>query len=396
MTTHESSTYNGLVPLEAVPQARRAMVGPDAPVPARMMAAKALLPMPPDELVPTLAYLGSVPEQEISTAARASAIELPENIMASILGRREMNPHVLDYYGRLFVGDSRYAEIILLNSSTPDETVRVMTTRTKRADLLDLVAQNQVRYLRYPSIIEALYYNSETRMGAVSRAIESAARNDVSLAHIPGFREIQASILGTGSFVASQVADEDETEDLPIDEDPDVEDAGIPEDDFQAMLRGAAQELESREKDDIDVAESHTSLWRQINEMSVPQKVRMALIGNATARRVLVRDAKKTVAMAVLRSPGLTDKEVQYFAQQKSLHEDVIAAIARNREWTRLPTTRMALVRNPKTPARYATSFLLALPERDQKLLSRDREIPGYLQRLARNMVAAKEAKKNG
>ena len=43
-------------------------------------------------------------------------------------------------------------------------------------------------------IIEAAFYNPDTKMSAVSRMLETAARS-LELGHIPGFREVQATIL---------------------------------------------------------------------------------------------------------------------------------------------------------------------------------------------------------
>jgi len=113
----------------------------------------------------------------------------------------------------------------------------------------------------------------------------------------------------------------------------------------------------------------------------------MALIGNETARRLLIRDPRKNVAMAVLQNPKISDREISMFSAQRSLQDDVIGAIARNREWTRFYPTRLALARNPKTPAQLAISFLATFSDRDLKALSRDREIPGYVQKQAKIQV---------
>ena len=137
-------------------------------------------------------------------------------------------------------------------------------------------------------------------------------------------------------------------------------------------------------------------LWRAISNMKAAQKVRLAILGNASARKILIRDPKKAVSMAVLRSPRLTDKEVSYFATQKSISEDVIRMIAKNREWTRHYSTKVALVKNPKTPPQQSMWFLKSLHLADLKSLARDRDVPGVIMKSAKRMVDQKTAGSKG
>jgi len=56
------------------------------------------------------------------------------------------------------------------------------------------------------------------------------------------------------------------------------------------------------------------SMYRRILEMNVPDKVKLATMGNREARSLLIRDSNRIVMQAVLNSPRLTEEEVINFA----------------------------------------------------------------------------------
>ena len=57
--------------------------------------------------------------------------------------------------------------------------------------------------------------------------------------------------------------------------------------------------------------EGSTALWKLISKMNMAQKVRLAMVGDINARKLLIRDVKRSVYMTVLRSPRLTVKEIK-------------------------------------------------------------------------------------
>ncbi|GMV39202.1 MAG: hypothetical protein AMXMBFR64_09180 [Myxococcales bacterium] len=379
-----SGGVGGPVLLQVVPEARRAQVGPDAPPPMRLMAAKALLPMEPAELAPVLAYLGSSGDDKLRAAAGQTARELPDALLEGPLSSAATHPQVLDWFARLFVDVPKRAERLILNGAVADETIAHLTKSLRDATLLDLIGANQIRILRSPAIIEALYFNPETRMSTISRAIETAVRNGVRLTHIPGFKEIEESILGT-----APKGDEAEEVDVTDEDAPEPEAApGVDDEVFQTVLRAdlSPEGAEEAVKKALGVA-----LHNVIADMNVAQKVRMAMLGSEAARRLLVRDTKRVVAMSVLRSPRLTPREITNFAQARAVNEDVIREIARNREWTKYYPTMLALVTNPKCPPQQAMTFVKMLTPRDLKSLSRDKEVPGFIARTAKSLVEARE-----
>jgi len=134
-------------------------------------------------------------------------------------------------------------------------------------------------------------------------------------------------------------------------------------------------------------SERRQNLHQMILKMAVPQKIRLAMLGNREARKLLIHDRNKVIATAVLRSPKLTDSEIHHFAQERSTPEDVILTICKRRTWLKKYHIKLALVTNPKTPLSKAIQFLNHLHDKDLQALSRDKNIPSLLSQTAWNVL---------
>jgi hypothetical protein len=130
-------------------------------------------------------------------------------------------------------------------------------------------------------------------------------------------------------------------------------------------------------------AQQQESLYQMILKMSIPQKIRLAMLGNRQARKLLIHDRNKIITTAVLRSPKITDSEIMRFAQERNTPEDIILAICKNRTWLRTYQVKLALVNNPKTPLPKAIQFLDHLHDKDLQALSRNKNVPSVLSQTA-------------
>ncbi|MGQ9693746.1 MAG: hypothetical protein ACUVWV_03255 [Thermodesulfobacteriota bacterium] len=139
--------------------------------------------------------------------------------------------------------------------------------------------------------------------------------------------------------------------------------------------------------------EQRQNLYQKIIKMSIPQKIRLAMVGNREARNILILDHNKAVVMAVLRSPKLTENDVFTFAQQRNLSEEVYKYIARNKHWIKNYALKLALVNNPKTPLPIALRFLDHLQERDLKNLSRSKNVSNVLAKAAGQLLLKRAGK---
>ncbi len=124
--------------------------------------------------------------------------------------------------------------------------------------------------------------------------------------------------------------------------------------------------------------------------MNVSQKIKLAYLGNATVRSILIRDSNKVVATAVLKSPQLTDSEVLSIANNRNVCDDVLREIARNKEWFRIYAVKLALVNNPKTPAAVSVPIVSQLMLHDLKRLANNRNVPSVITTTARNLLRRK------
>ena len=395
------------IPLQSLPESVQERVGPDVPQNVRDMVAKALMPMGPEELFLALAFLATNETGELATNARRSLQTIPNTVLQGVL-RKSRDSDVLDFAVHEFHHDETLVELLILNPHVPDTAIEWLARRVS-GRLLTIIATNQERIVRHAPLVEAIYYNPETPMIVVQRVFETAVRSGLSLHHLPGFREIYVSIFDKEPTTGEEPTDD--SEDLPIELElppsveaepseslPDIDygEEGIEDDDYLQVLRQAALEEDadvSTGKSDEGDALSQ-SLYQRVRKMNIAQKVRLALVGGAMARALLIRDPKIVVAMAVLKSPKLTVKEIASFAKTKSTTDNVIQAICRNREWTRNYRIQFSLLCNPKTPAMFSNRWIRNVTDNDLKRIARSREVPGHVVRLAKNLIGQKEKAK--
>jgi hypothetical protein len=121
--------------------------------------------------------------------------------------------------------------------------------------------------------------------------------------------------------------------------------------------------------------------------LPVIQRMKLAVKGTREQRAQLIRDSNKLVCVAVLSSPKITDSEIEAFARQANLSEDVLRVIATNRAWLKNYNVVAALTRNPKTPTPLAMGFLQRLNEKDLKQLSTDRNVSEPVRLAARKFL---------
>jgi len=346
--------------------------------PAKLMAVRGMAPLRPAELLYVIYQLSFDPEPAVRAAAEAAPAGFPDNVIAPPLG--EALPAALLHFFAVHLPDQRTAalEKILFNPATADETFLALAGRLSES-LLEIVFQNEVRLLRCPAIVEALYFNKQARMSSVSRAMELCARNGVRLEGIPAFDEMVEAIR----------------------QDPQATDGAVVDGRFQAALTAAEEaavaEGETAGKPGDGESESRAKKrpvgmsFIKFDQLKIFEKIRLATIGTATCRKALIRDSNKLVAMAVIRSPQITDMEVLQIAGSTSVCDDVIRYIANNRERNRDYPVKLALVNNPKCPIGLSLRFLTYLHQDDLRDISRSRNIPGALATSAKKLLQQRE-----
>lgn len=364
------------------------------PAPMRMMAARGLAPLArPGDLVTVLYQLGIDGDAALAQAADKTARELPDKIVSGGLQDATLDPRVLDWFAARLMTRPALLAPVILNPASADETIAVLASRLGEAEI-DMIAQNEQRLLRAPAIIAAMYLNPRARMSTVDRAVELAVRNQLVVPGIPSWDAIVHAVLGTqpvlndeAAAVGSEAAPQAAAVDATAGDAAFAAAAAKFANDADATSDEAAAALMADENGETVSQEAQKM---QIDKLSIPGKVRLATLGNAFARSVLIRDANKLVAMAAIRSPKVTDDEVMKYAHNRSLHVDVLRLIAGNKAWTRTYAIKVALVMNSKCPLPFTMRFLPHMQDRDMKNVANSKGIPSALVNQAKKLLALK------
>lgn len=368
------------LPTESLPEGVRRFVATDAPTPARMMAAKGMVPLKGPDLLTVLVQLAYGPDPAVAEAARATLGKMPDPVLvAGVEGLTLVA--ILHGLGELLGGHDAVLERIAVNPASASETIAVIA-RSCSEHLAEVIAVNQQRILSHPRILEALYKNKNARMSTVDRLVELAARNGVELEGIPAFKfHVEA--------LQDQLIPEASDEPLPSDQmfiDALAADSSS-HDVVDETLEDGAEESSERLRDEF------RPLSFRIREMTTSEKIRFAVVGDAAARALLVRDPKKAVYYAAISSPAMTETEATAIAHSKEVAVDVLRYIGNRKEWLKSYDIKRVLAFNPKTPTDISMRFLSHLRPNDLKSLSQSRGVPSQLKILARSRLEMAEKK---
>lgn len=354
---------------EVLPPNMRKHVDPGAPAPLRMMAAKALIPLAPSEMLAALFMLTFDPDPGVREMAGKTAASLPDRILAPALRDEGTKPPVLAYFLDLVGDNNAYAEMLILNASTPDDAVAKVAQQCS-SRIAEIISQNQLRLLRHEDIVRQLCENANASRSLIDGVCDFAVRSGVVLNDVAQMKEARVRIFGPEALAK------------PVDRGPTA--AEIMKE-YLELADEAAPPMEEGKR---------LTLAQRVMKMSITEKIKLATVGNKEARGLLIRDTNKLVAVAVIRSPRITDGEVLRITQNRAVLDDVLRVIYGNREWTKMYAVKLALVKNPKTPLAISLRFLSTLRESEIKDLARDRNVPSSVQMAAKKMVDKKDAPK--
>lgn len=127
-------------------------------------------------------------------------------------------------------------------------------------------------------------------------------------------------------------------------------------------------------------------LIRKIQRMSVSEKIKVAMKGSSEARGILSKDSNKLVILAVLDNPRITDSEIEAMSKNRSVLEDALRVIAKNRDWMKKYPIIYGMVTNPKTPPAVAMRYLPKLKKRDIELLSKNKNVSEAVRAMSKKL----------
>jgi hypothetical protein len=345
-----------------------------APEKMQEMAAKGVAPgVRPAEMLAVLVLLAKSERPTVRGTAEKTLAALPEPLLQGAISQ-DLPPAVVDVLVQNYATRAEVLERLVGMATIAAETVEALARRSSEA-VSELIATNEDRLLKNPTIIEALYLNKNTRMSTADRLIELAVRNGITLSGIAAFKEaaiaIQSELIAEASeeptpddtlFVETQELSEKLAKDATADEDTHVEDE------------------EGKEQ----LKDKYVPLYKRIADMTVSQKIRRGMLGSKEERMLLVRDTNRLVAAAAVRSPLMQEAEVTLISRNRNLPDEVLRIIGSTPEWLKSYSVKRNLCENPKTPVSIATRLVLQLRESDLRQLAKSKNVTGPVQDAAR------------
>jgi hypothetical protein len=366
------------VSAELLPPNLRKHVDPAAPPPLRMMAAKALVPLAPSDMLSALFMLTFDADAGVRDTATKTAAALPDRFSAGLRDEDVPAP-VLGWLLPLLHTKDALAEMLVLNVSTPDEAV-AQVSRECSAKIAEIIGQNQLRILRHEDILRQLCTNPQASPALLDSVCDFAVRSGLTLSDVAPMQAARVRLFGPQAVAAAPEPGPTAEEVLQ-----EFADDLLKEKSEQTAEAEGAAPMEEKKRE---------SLTQRIMKMTIAQKIKLATLGNKEARGMLIRDTNKLVCTAVIRSPRITEGEVLNSAANKAVNEEVLRIIYGSREWTKNYKIKMALLKNPRLPLAVGMKFLNTLRDSDIKDLSRDKNVPSALQGIAKKMLEKKNEKK--
>ncbi len=382
----------------------QAIVAGTAPQAARMAAARGMLPLAQGDLLEALVALRESDNAEIAAAAAATLGEQDAESLLTVAQTQETAPAVLGFLAtRADLGRAVH-EAVTLHQNTPDQAIALLAGMTSDGELLELIIVNQQRLIRAPAIIEAIISNPartpeaerrarETRReffdkerGAQQVAGELRARGQEAAAEfIEAAESIGAADVGLSIEDAWMLASHIEVSDADID-DSWLQFDLIEElyDETPEQRAANVERIISEVKlEGMDLPPERVSLIRRVMLMTVKDRVKLGMKGDREARAILIRDANKIVASAVIHNPRITEHEVEGISAMRTISDEVLRLIALNRAWARSYPIIYNLARNPRTPIGTAITILPRIRAKDLQSISQNRNVSEAVRRQA-------------
>ncbi|MCE5193897.1 MAG: hypothetical protein LLF28_00320 [Nitrospiraceae bacterium] len=133
------------------------------------------------------------------------------------------------------------------------------------------------------------------------------------------------------------------------------------------------------------------SILQRIHSLNISEKRMLAMRGGREARSILLKDPNKQIMLAVIENPKISESEIEILAHQRSIPDELLRAIMKNREWMKKYEILLAVITNPKTPAGVAIPMLTSLKLKDLSIIEKNRNISDALRTAAKKLAQARK-----
>ena len=381
----------------------QAIITGKAPQPARLAAARGLLPLPQNDLLEVLVALTTSDDAQISAAATETLNAESAEDLLSAASDQETAPDVLAYLATRSDGTTQLYEATILNTRTPDHALAKLAASTPHNSLLELITINQQRLVRSPEIIDAILSNPVCTGDAERRARETRKE---FFEKERGARQIADELRARGQTAAAEFFETAELTtvggNLSVEDawliaqhievsDSDLDDSWLPAERYEELFSESTAEaaanaqrvIDSERLESGEVSAERVSLIRRIMFMNTKDRMKLAMKGDREARSILIRDSNRVVCSAVVKNPRITEQEIEGVAAMRTVADEVLRIIAMNRAWVRSYTIIHNLAKNPRTPVPTAMNILPRIRTKDLVSLQQNRNVSEAVRRQA-------------
>jgi hypothetical protein len=322
------------------------------------LAADGVLPLSPEYLIPLQVHLAHADDAEIAKRASERLGSYEVEFLVDFL-ETGATVDVVTYLA-CNSPQPTVVESALRRRDLPAGTL-VEVAETADESIQEIVLLRQDLIVEQPGILGALERNPQ---------ITTFTRRRIA--------EIRRDVLGIPETVEPEAVERvEEGVDADI---HDVSDVAVAE----AIEEAAKLPSEGEVDEQTGLSEG------QIRALSVAVRLNLARGATRTLRGILIRDSNPLIAVAVLRYSAVTESEVELVAKSRTVIEDVLMAVAKDREWMKKYRIVHNLVCNPRTPPGVAVRLLPRLSIRDLNLLRLDRGVSDAVRQAARRMYQTK------
>jgi len=384
-----------MLDINKLPESLKKLLNPQTPTGLKMLAIKGTVPLKPVEYLIFLYQMQFDGNEELRSLAEKAFAELPPKILIPAVSQN-LPPEVFQKIATVHRSNNAVIEKLITNNAVSDETIEMIAGYVDEK-MLDIIARNQVRILRYPKIIKAIVENPNATASQKSMVVEFAIKSKIDLSKID---------IDVNTGVSEQ---ERCSEISPVSEVQKAGEAVEAKEVLTAPVEGSVAGTTQHETDSASRREElikkyniprefydesvplpeemEKKLVEELETMSEDKQMAIVEVGRHRIKQLMVRSPIASVAIAVVKHPDITPDDIYKIAQDRAAHTEAIKAICTNRDYIRVYNIKLKLALNPKTPVPMAMAFVRSLRLSDLKNIAKNNSVSKILQNTAKDIM---------
>jgi hypothetical protein len=362
-------------------------------VPANIMraASRGALALPPAEMIEILVHLSQNPV--FAQQSRMTLAGWDEASALAAASDPDVPPAVLEYFSQPENLRPRLVPALLENPSLPESRLLDMAHGASREIIVMMLASSRVHTT--PSVLHALAGNQRLEEREAARVQEILARLGEQGKPVQAETAVPYEVEHAAEIVAEEgkpfamVSLSNDILGLGLD---DFAHPASEQDDVMTLEVLPALTTQAGQIIADPEVQKRFSTLQRIATLGVADRIQLAMRGNREERFILIRDACKVVALAVLESPKVAENEVEIFATMRNVREVVLRGITLKRKFLKNYGVVKGLVNNPRTPLDITLPLLNHLLINDLRGLSANKNVPDTIRKLATKLYSQKKA----